>query len=175
MFSLLLPRSGFSIEPAAPLRLRALGGRVGRELFALCSLVALLALAGCAGVDNAGIQSEREAQQAALSAQLDAAISRVNKQPRWSSSLDDRASFASFNTDAVSVSYQGSAADLLQAVASSRGKGFKVTGPTPRVPIFVFVETKDQPFIDFLKDLDKQLGQRADVVWTDVGFELRYR
>lgn len=133
-------------------------------------------MAGCAAtrVDPA-VASEKQAQQIALSQQLQAAIERVNQQPRWSSSLDDKAAFASFNTNAVSVSYQGSAADLLNAVAASRGLSFKVTGPTPHIPIFVFVETEGQPFEEFLRDLDKQFGQRADVVWTDAAFELRYR
>lgn len=135
-----------------------------------------LAISGCASTRlDPSVKSEQQAQKIALGQQLDEAIARVNKQPRWATSLDDRASFASFNTNAVSVSYQGSAADLLKAVAASRGMSFKVTGPTPHVPIFVFVEAEKQPFDEFLRDLDKQFGQRAHVVWGDDAFELRYR
>jgi len=122
-----------------------------------------------------GVESEQEALRMAMNQQLDAAIARVSEQPRWTSSLDDRASFASFNSDAVSVSYQGSAADLLKAVAASRGVSFSVTGPQPHLPIFVFIEANGQSFEEFLSDLHKQLGQRAGVVWTDNAFELRYR
>lgn len=181
MFSVLLPHyasvrpqpcTAFSVTSPGPSKL----WRVGR-VFNLGAIIALGAiLAGCAStrIDPA-IKSEQQAQQVALGQQLDSAIARVNKQPRWSTSLDDRASFASFNSNAVSVSYQGSAADLMKAVAASRGLSFKVTGPSPHIPIFVFVETEGQPFEDFLRDLDKQFGQRADVVWTDKSFELRYR
>lgn len=136
--------------------------------------VSLAVLAGC-NTTSPFISSEQQAQKIAIEKQIDAALARVSDQPRWASSLDDRASFASFNTDKVNVSYQGSAEDLMKAVASSRGESFKVTGPEPRTPIFVFVETKDQPFGDFLKDLSTQFGQRADAVWTDSGFEIRYR
>jgi len=132
-------------------------------------------LAGCASAPQPAVRSEAQAVQIALDQQLDAAIARVSEQPRWTSSLEDRAGFASFNTDAVSISYQGSAADILKAIAASRGMSFAVTGPQPHLPIFVFVETSKQPFEDFLRDLDKQLGQRADIVWKDTAFELRYR
>ena len=144
--------------------------------FGMTATLAAVFISGCAqGPVKPEMTPEQKAQQAAIGAQLDAALERVSKQPRWSSSLDDKAAFASFATDSVSVSYQGSAADLLKAVAASRGVSFKVTGPTPHIPIFVFVEAEGQRFTEFLKDLDKQMGQRAHVVWGDKGFELRYR
>lgn len=133
--------------------------------------------AGCAHKAPAtqDATAEQRAQQVALAAQIDAALARANNQPRWSTSLDDTASFASFNTDAVSVSYQGSAADLLKAIAASRGVSFKVTGPSPHIPIFVFVEANGETFNAFMSDLDKQLGQRAVIVLKNTGYELRYR
>lgn len=126
-------------------------------------------------MDEQMLSKTEQAQAAALNAQIDAALQRVADQPRWSSSIEDRAAFASFNTDEVNVSYQGAAADLLTAVAASRGKTFKITGPAPRIPIFVFVETKNQSFEEFLGDLDKQFGGRADAVLGDHHLELRYR
>lgn len=132
-------------------------------------------LAACQTTQGLSIGSEQEAMDIAIGKQIDEALKRVSDQPRWASSLDDRASFASFNTDKVNVSYQGSAEDLMRAVAASRGESFKVTGPKPHIPIFVFVEVVDLPFDDFLRDLSKQFGQRADIVRTDEGFEIRYR
>ncbi|CUJ50994.1 Uncharacterised protein [Achromobacter sp. 2789STDY5608633] len=171
MFALLLPQSSLRAV-AAPSQVK-MAGRVKR--MALLSLLAGL-VSGCATNQvDPKVQSAQKAQQVALSQQLDAALERVNKQPKWTSSMDDKASFASFNSDSVSVSFQGSAADLLKAIAASRGLTFKVTGPTPHIPIFVFVEAEGQLFEEFLRDLDKQFGQRADVVWTDNAFELRYR
>lgn len=137
-------------------------------------LIALTVLAGCNTTDPL-IKSEQQAMDIAIGAQIDESLKRVSDQPRWASSLDDRASFASFNSNKVNVSYQGSAADLMKAVAASRGEGFKVTGPQPHTPIFVFVESKDVSFDEFLADLSKQFGQRADIVRTDAGFEIRYR
>ena len=140
---------------------------------AIGALVVLLS--ACETVKKPFVSSEEQAQQIALSHQIDSALKRVSDQPRWASSLDDRASFASFNTNEVSVSYQGSAADLMKAVAASRGESFKVTGPQPHTPIFVFVETENQPFNEFLRDLSLQFGQRADIARTNSGFEIRYR
>lgn len=134
----------------------------------------LTILAGCQTTSPLS-GSAQEAKQLVIEQQIDDALKRVSDQPRWASSLDDKASFASFNTDSVNVSYQGSAADLLKAVAASRGEAFKVTGPQPHTPIFVFVETEGQDFKEFLQDLSTQFGQRADAVWSNIGFELRYR
>ena len=62
----------------------------------------------------------------------------------------------------------------MKAIAAARGKTFKVTGPQPHMPIFVFVEAKEVGFTDFMRDLDKQFGQRAQVVLTDNSIELNY-
>jgi len=140
-------------------------------------VLAISLLAGCAHVSlkPSATTSAQSAQQEAVAMQLDAAMQRVKDQPRWSESMDSRAQFASFATNAVSVSYQGSAASLLKAIAAARGKSFKVTGPSPHLPIFVFVKTKGQPYTDFMRDLEKQFGQRAEIVLTDTVIELRYR
>ena len=134
----------------------------------------LMFLAACTST-SPFVSSEQQAQKIVIERQIDDALKRVSDQPKWASTLDDRASFASFNTDKVNVSYQGSAEDLMKAIAASRGESFKITGPEPRTPIFVFVETDNQAFSEFLKDLSTQFGQRADAVWTNNGFELRYR
>lgn len=150
--------------------------RVRRQALPGAAILGAVLLAGCAHSPLApAISSEQQAQNIAMQHQIDAALGRVNDLPRWSKSLDDRAAFASFASDRVSVSYQGSAADLLKAIAAARNLSFKVTGSSPHMPIFVFVEAVDQPFEDFLRDLNAQFGQRADIVWTDVAFELRYR
>lgn len=147
-----------------------------RPLAILAIVAASVFAAGCQTVPiDPAVRSVQEAEQIAINAQLDAAIKRMGDQPHWATSLDDRAAFASFASDSVSVSFQGSAADLLKAIAAARGLSFKVTGPTPHIPIFVFVEAVGQPFDDFLRDLNKQFGQRADIVWTDNAFEIRYR
>jgi len=138
-------------------------------------LLICLLLSGCAQVGQEDRNPNAFGQDRTIAQQLDAALQRVNSQPRWSSNMDERASFASFATDSVSVSYQGSAADLLRAVASARGMSFRVTGATPHSPIFVFVAAVNEPFEQFIRDLDAQLGQRATIVWRDKGFELRYK
>lgn len=152
---------------------------IRRPLGLLAAAALTVFAAGCSTISppkyNPAVKSVEHAEEIALGAQIDAAVKRMGDQPHWATSLDDRAAFASFASEGVSVSYQGSAADLLKAIAAARGLSFKVTGPKPHIPIFVFVEAVDQPFEDFLRDLNKQFGQRADVVWADKAFELRYR
>lgn len=137
--------------------------------------VGLIFLAGCAGLQQNKEPAAKSATELAIEQEIDAAISRVQTAPRWSGSMDEKAQFASFASDSVSVSYQGDIVALMEAVASARGKTFNVTGPTPRPPIFVFVNAKELTFENFLRDLDKQLGQRADLVMGDDYFEVRYR
>ena len=138
-------------------------------------LLAAAVLSGCAALNQNKPEPEPDPTAMAIEKEIDAAIARVKTAPRWSGSMDERAQFASFASDSVSVSYQGDIVALMEAVASARGKTFSVTGPKPRPPIFVFVDAKELTFEAFLKDLDKQLGQRADLVMGDDYFEVRYR
>lgn len=149
-----------------------------RALRLLPVVLSMTVLAGCANLQHKDVNtlnSEEAAQKVALDTQIDSALERVKNQPHWSSSADDRAQFASFATNSVSVSYQGSAESLMRAIAAARGKTFRVTGPEPHMPIFVFVEAKGVAYTDFMRDLDKQFGQRAQVVLTNSAVELNYR
>lgn len=77
----------------------------------------------------------------------------------------------------TSVSFLGDASILLANAAKGRGTDwtFKVTGPQPRLPIYVQISVKDVTFNDFLKDVAEQLGQRADIAVNGKSIELRYR
>ena len=171
MTSLPIPRSTIFNPSVLPL------SGVSRMFKTATLACAALALAGCAGLNSANSvdQQVRATENEVIAAQIDAALARVSDQPMWSNGMDNRAAFASFATEHINVSYQGDAANLLKAIAAARGLGFSVTGPQPHIPIFVFVETNGQPYIDFLTDLDRQFGQRADIVLGDTKLELRYR
>lgn len=71
--------------------------------------------------------------------------------------------------------YVGDAAVLLQRVATSRGLTFRVTGPEPRLPLLIAIDVEGVPFETFLSDVGYQFGQRADLVLTAGGIEIRYR
>lgn len=76
----------------------------------------------------------------------------------------------------TSVSFLGDAAVLLADAAKGQaGWTFQITGPQPRLPIYVQVSVKEVPFADFLKDVAEQLGQRADIALNGKAIELRYR
>ena len=79
----------------------------------------------------------------------------------------------------VSMRYSGDAATLLAQVAEARGISFRVTGPFPRLPLFVSYSGTDVPFEQFLREIGGQFGQRADVAPINGsyrnGIEIRYR
>jgi hypothetical protein len=77
----------------------------------------------------------------------------------------------------TSVSFLGDASTLLADAAKGRGGDWKfaVSGPQPRLPIYVQVHVKSVSFADFLKDVAEQLGQRADIALNGKTIELRYR
>lgn len=79
--------------------------------------------------------------------------------------------------DTTTVSFLGDAATLLADAAKGRGGDWKfaVSGPQPRLPIYVQVNAKGVAFADFLKDVAEQLGQRADIALSGSTIELRYR
>lgn len=73
------------------------------------------------------------------------------------------------------VSYLGDAKNLLADVATSLGVSFEVSGPQPRLPIYVQVHAKGVPLKSLLEDVARQLSERADIVMSDTRIELRYR
>lgn len=79
--------------------------------------------------------------------------------------------------DRVTVSFLGDASNLLGDVVKSRGGAWKftTTGPQPRLPIYVQVNAINVAFVDFMKDVAAQLGQRADIAMNGTTIELRYR
>lgn len=139
------------------------------------AVMSMLFLSGCAAFNKPVEQPVKSDYEIAIEKELDAAIKRVAAQPRWSATMDDKAQFASFASDSISVSYQGDVIELMKAVASARGRTFSVTGPSPRPPVFIFMDAKEMTFENFLRDIDKQLGQRADIAVGDDYLEVRYR
>ena len=77
----------------------------------------------------------------------------------------------------TTVSFLGDASTLLSNAAKARGTGwaFEVAGPQPRLPIYVQIDVKNVPFVDFLKNVADQLGQRADIEVSGKKIKLRYR
>lgn len=80
-----------------------------------------------------------------------------------------------YTAASTTVSYFGDASVLLAEVAQSQGWQFQVTGPVPRLPIFVQVDEANVPLAVFLSRLATQLSQRADIAIESGVVELRYR
>ncbi|WP_432263523.1 DotD/TraH family lipoprotein [Cupriavidus sp. TMH.W2] len=141
--------------------------------FVLAGAAGLVAaLAGCAGpMGNTGTTDAEKA----ISAQIDSAISQVRDLPGWSVAADASQQPAALGGKFMSGSFQGDAAQLLGILARSRGMDFKITGPSPRLPLFVFVDAQGMTFEDLLRDVDKQFGQRANVALGNNVIEIRYR
>lgn len=140
-----------------------------RTAIATCALSALAMLSGCAtppAPAPAGVDPARLA--------LEQAVARQAELPSHAKSADAPAAPAAVGDTVTIRGYVGEAAALLSRVAKARGMAFKVTGPQPHLPLLVTVDAKDQDFVDFLRDLSHQFGQRASLVLGDGRVEIRY-
>ncbi|QYY33645.1 DotD/TraH family lipoprotein (plasmid) [Cupriavidus pinatubonensis] len=151
------------------IKTKAIQARV-LSLMAAVSLAGVLA--GCAGPMAGTGPTDAEK---AISAQIDSAISQVKDMPGWSVSADTAPQPAALRGKYMSGSFQGDAAQLLSVLAKSRGMRFQITGPSPRVPLFVFVDAQGMTLEELLRDVDKQFGQRANVALGNDVIEIRYR
>jgi defect-in-organelle-trafficking protein DotD len=138
----------------------------------LAALAAPMLLIGC-GTTTGGANPGETAK--AVRQQLEGALGRIQSQPGWSDAADTPAPRPNFAGDNISVAWQGDAAVLLNEVARQRFLKFTVTGPQPRLPIYIYVNATQATYLDLLRDVDKQFGQRANVVLGDGYMELRYR
>ena len=77
----------------------------------------------------------------------------------------------------TSVSFLGDAAVLLKNAAAGSGQDwtYAQTGPLPHLPIYVQIDVKEVDFVEFLKAVADQLGQRADIELGNKKITLRYR
>lgn len=139
-----------------------------------CALVIAVALLGGCATNSKNV-TEPGAAAIAVRQELEKSLGRVQSQPGWSGGAEARAPRPDFTSDSISLAWQGDAAVLLSEVARQRLLKFNVTGPQPRLPIYIFVNSTSQTYVDLLGDIDKQFGQRANVVLGDDYLELRYR
>lgn len=144
-----------------------------KQLLRITAAVAVVVTTGCS---SQGQNLGKPGQTAkAVRLQLEGAVGRVQSQPTWSDAADNAAPRPNFASDSISVAWQGDAAVFLNEVARQRLLKFTVTGPQPRMPIYIFVNASRMAYLDLLLDVDKQFGQRANVVLGDGYIELRYR
>lgn len=73
------------------------------------------------------------------------------------------------------VSFRGDAVDLLKKLEPVTGKKVAVTGPQPRLPLYVQVSAAGLPADEVFKDIGYQLGQRADLILQAQTIEIRFR
>lgn len=140
-----------------------------RNAIAICALSALAMLSGCATPPAPAPAKVDPARVA-----LERAIARQAELPSHAKSADTPAAPAAFGDTVTIRGFVGEAASLLSRVAKARGMTFKVTGPQPHLPLLVTVDSNDQDFVDFLRDLSHQFGQRASLVLGDGRIEIRY-
>jgi len=75
----------------------------------------------------------------------------------------------------ISLDYAGEARTLLARLAAANERQFRVLGPQPHLPLFVIVNAKEADFVEVLRDIGEQFGERADLVLTDKAIEVHYR
>lgn len=131
-----------------------------------------LTLSGCLSTP-----AKPEAKDDTILASLDKAIERNRSDvPTFTAASTAKPAPAKEQGPALSLDYPGGDARVLLArLASANGLRFSVVGPQPHMPLFVSVHVKDVPFIDVLRDIGEQFGERADLVVSEKSIEIQYR
>jgi len=140
-----------------------------RILGASAVSAALLALAGCATQPAPAPSTDPAA------AQLDRLFQKSAGQPAFTGSADAKAPAPRMAEGKLWVTWRGDANDLLKNLEPVTGQKVSVTGPTPRLPLYVQVHALGVPVDEVMRDIGYQLGQRADLVLQPSGVEIRYR
>lgn len=136
----------------------------------LLSVVCVAMLAACASAPEIPLQGDKEA--ASL---LEKSLASAKSLSPSTASADAKPKEAVMVGGAVSINFAGEAKDLLRRFAAARSLSFAVRGPQPHLPLFVVVDVKSVSLEEFLTDVGAQFGQRADLVLTSTGIEVRYR
>ena len=106
---------------------------------------------------------------------LDPLFQKSANQPGFTGSADAVAPAPKLTDGKLWVSWRGDANDLLKNLEPVTGQKYSVAGPTPRLPLYVQVHAQGVPVDEVMRDIGYQLGQRADLVLTPAGVEIRYR
>ena len=145
--------------------------RQQRQLVGLAGALYVMGLiAGCAAQKVEPVKTVDPAEVS-----LQKSLDRVANMPQFTSGADEKPPAPTLKGQGITVSFQGSADQLLSKIAAARGLAFKVQGPQPFLPLPVHVDLADVTFSEFLADVGHQFGQRADLVLTDKTLEIRYR
>ncbi len=106
---------------------------------------------------------------------LETVINRAATEKPETASSDTQVKPALMTGAALSVDFAGDAKTLVRQLAAARGLTYTVTGPEPRLPLFVVVNSKNVDFTSLMRDIGGQFGQRADIVLSPKNVEIRYR
>jgi defect-in-organelle-trafficking protein DotD len=142
---------------------------ISRTLGAGAVAAALLALGGCATPPAPTPTSDP------VAVQLDRLFQKSASQAAFTGSADAKAPAPRLAEGKLWVTWRGDANDLLKNLEPVTGQKVSVTGPTPRLPLYVQVHALGVPVDEVMRDIGYQLGQRADLVLLPSGVEIRYR
>lgn len=140
-----------------------------RTLGAGAVAAALLVLGGCATPPAPTPSSDP------VAVQLDRLFQKSASQAAFTGSADAKAPAPRLTEGKLWVTWRGDANDLLKNLEPVTGQKVSVTGPTPRLPLYVQVHALGVPVDEVMRDIGYQLGQRADLVLLPSGVEIRYR
>jgi defect-in-organelle-trafficking protein DotD len=137
----------------------------------LTALAAITALAGCAAPPPAPVPPAPDQ----VAQRIDDALSKVASLPEFTRGTERPVPQVVLADNTITASFHGDAAVLLKALATARGKEFRVQGPRPHLPLIVQVNASAVPLEAILRDIGYQFAQRADLVLADGHIEIRYR
>ena len=151
-----------------------------RAILASAMSAAALAFSGCA--TTSGNASGSVAHSAAsatttdsVSAEINRAIEQQDRAAPFTRAADYTAPAARLvGHGGITVSYRGSAAELLSRLAALRGLSFSVDGPLPHPALYVALDVTGDSLKDVCRRIGMQFGQRADLLYRRTGLTIRY-
>ena len=146
-----------------------------RSKFALAPLMTALAAALCAAGCAVPPPQPMPPAPDPVAQRIDDALMKAASLPDFTRGAERAVPRAVVTGSTITASFHGDAAVLLKAVATARGKEFRVLGPRPHLPLIVQVNATGVPFEELLRDVGFQFAQRADLALTDSAIEIRHR
>lgn len=137
----------------------------------LATLVAAAIGAGCSTPAPAPVPPAPDP----VAQRIDDALTKAATLPEFTRGAERTVPQAIVAGETITASFHGDAAVLLKALATARGKEFRVLGPRPHLPLIVQVNATGVPFEELLRDVGFQFAQRADLALTDSAIEIRHR
>jgi defect-in-organelle-trafficking protein DotD len=112
-------------------------------------------------LDTVAIQTSRNIQE--LTDIKTAQLHKASTDNQWRSFMFNLQSIPEALAQKESFNYVGQVQDAVKGISELAGYRFYVVGNAPAQPIMISINAKDQTLMDSLRDVNAQIGSKADI------------